>query len=336
MGNLEIMKFIISRNDEIMEGWPDMIRLKNGRILVVYNECDAHGNRNGTHITLRKSDDNGLTWSDKQYIGEETQHGNHWNSIRFNQLSDGNIILICDRVIGSEMSAETKFFAFESADNGDTWTEKCDIGVSGICSDKIRELSDGSLLLCVSCYNSNISKHEILAHKSYDGGKSWSDAVTVASSSEYTFIEPAALELTNGTIAVFIRENSLCGNNGFIAFSNDKGRSFEGLQEVPVKGMHRPTVGFLSDGRILLSYREHLSSSEPYRNLKMCIFEENALFNLDVVEFEKYLIDTDNSPTADQGYSAWIQLPDDSLLMANYIVDDAPKAYIRGYRIKMG
>ena len=175
-----------------------------------------------------------------------------------------------------------------------------------------------------------------MANKSYDGGKSWSEAVTVATSSKYFFIEPAAIELTNGTVAVFIRENSLCGYNGFIAFSNDKGLSFDGLRELPVKGMHRPAVVFLSDGRILLSYREHLAAGEPYRDLKMCTFEEDDLFRLDELELEKHLIDSDGSATADQGYSAWLQLPDNTLLMANYIVDDAPKAYIRGYRIKIG
>ncbi len=330
-----IEEFTISRNDEIMEGWPDMIRLKSGRILVVYNECTAHGNRNGTHITLRKSDDNGLTWSEKQYIGEETNQGDHWNSIRFSQLSDGKIILVCDKVSGAESSVNTKLYTFESTDDGDTWSEKYDIGVYGYCSDKIRELSDGSLLLCVSRHNHEISKSEILAHKSYDGGKTWTGPVIVASSSKYTFIEPAALELRNGTIAVFIREDSQRGYNGFISFSNDKGETFANLQELPIMGMHRPTVGFLSDGRILLSYREHIAAGELYPDLKMCIFEEEDLFRLDELELKKYLIDSDRSSKADQGYSAWLQLPDNTLLMANYIVDDAPKAYIRGYRIDL-
>ena len=108
-------------------------------------------------------------------------------------------------------------------------------------------------------------------------------------------------------LAVFIRENSLCGHNGFIAFPDDKGKSFKGLRELPIKGMHRPFAGFLSDRRILLSYREHLSSDLPYRDLKMCIFEEDDLFKLDRITPEKYLIDSNGSPFADQGYSAWFR-----------------------------
>ncbi len=332
----KIEKFTISRNDCIMEGWPDMIRLHSGKILVFYNECEAHNNRDHSRITMRKSCDNGITWSEKQYIGEETFHGEQWNSIRVNQLKNGKILLVCDKVCENELSGKTKLYLWESTDDGNSWSEKVDIGVYGYCSDKVRELNDGTLLLCISVYNPDTAKTEIHAHKSCDGGKNWSEGVVVAESNEYTFIEPAALELKYGKIAVFIRENSLKGYNGFIAFSYDKGTTFENLQEIPIKGMHRPFVGYLANGKILLSYREHLSSTLKYPNLKACVFEEGELFSPQNMKTETFLIDHDNgAEKADQGYSAWVQLPDKTLLMANYIVDDAPKAYIRGYRIKL-
>ena len=336
MEKLETQKFTLSRNDAFMEGWPDLIRLQTGRILVFYNECTAHSNRDHSHITMRKSDDDGHTWSEKLHIGEETHHGDQWNSIRVNQLNDGRILLVCDRIANHERTQKTKFYTFESTDNGDSWSEKYNIGVYGYCSDKIRELSDGSLLLCVSRYNIHTEKSEILAHKSYDGGKSWSTAQMVASSHQYTFIEPAAIELSNGTIAVFIRENSQQGYNGFIAYSDDLGNSFYGLREIPVKGMHRPAVGFLTDGRILLSYREHLFPQKPYPNLKACVLTEHEVLNPVTTQPEIHLIDHDRSDHVDQGYSAWVQLPDSTILMVNYITDDAPKPYIRGYRMKIG
>ncbi len=337
MEKIEINKFTITRNDSIMEGWPDMIRTYSGRILVFYNECTAHCDRNGSHIVMRKSDDDGYTWSEKQYIGEETHHGDQWNSIRVNQLSDGRIILVCDRISGTIYTEETKFYTFESNDDGDSWTDKYDIGVYGFCSDKVRELSDGSLLLCVSRQNQKMSKSEILAHKSYDGGKTWTDAVMVASDERYRFIEPAALELKNGKIAVFIREDSHLGYNGFIAYSNDNGESFDGLQEIPIKGMHRPFIGYLGDGRILLSFREFLVESY-YPDLKMCMISDEEVSNPQIMNPQVYLVDHDGAvdEEPDQGYSAWLQLPCGEVLMANYIVDDAPKAYIRGYRIKIG
>ena len=336
MRNIEIEKFTLSRNDSFMEGWPDMIRLKSGRILVIYNECTAHLNRDNTHITMRKSDDNGLTWSEKQYIGEETHHGDQWNSIRVNQLSDGRIVLVCDRINKNENTDATKFYTFESTDNGDTWSEKYDIGVFGFCSDKIRELSDGSLLLCVSRNNSRTQKAEIFAHKSYDGGKSWTKPVMVASNPSFKFIEPAAMELKNGTIAVFIRENSMTGEDGFVAYSKDKGKSFYGLRQIPIKGMHRPFIGRLSDGSVMLSYREVLSLELGWSNLKMAIFSESTIEAPDNMNPEIYLVDHDTSDDTDQGYSAWFVQDDGNILMVNYGQDDAPKPFIKGYRIRIG
>ena len=125
----------------------------------------------------------------------------------------------------------------------------------------------------------------------------------------------------------------------YTEFENSKGESFGEIFEIPTPGMHRPFAGHLSDGRILLSYREFLSplNTESFQgtsaNLKMCIFTEDMLKEAEF--FETHLIDRDNAKLPDQGYSAWAQLDDGSIIMANYIVDDAPKAYIRGYRMNL-
>ncbi len=330
-----IEKFTLSRDDGFMEGWPDLIRLTSGKILVVYNECVAHSNRDHTHITLRTSDDNGRSWSTKRYIGEETFHGDHWNSIRFSQLSDGRILLVCDRVSGVETTPETQLYLWESTDEGESWIPRGPMGIFGYCADKIRELSDGTLLLCVSVYNPATEKTEIMAHRSTDGGKTWSGRIPAARSDTYTFIEPAAAELGDGSVAVFLRENSQLGFNGFMVASRDKGVTFSQPREIPVPGMHRPFVGYLSDGRMLLSYRERPVSPAAYRNLKAWLFEESAVTGAESRSGTILQIDCGHAENEDQGYSAWAQLPDGTVLMANYITDDAPKPYIRGYFITL-
>ena len=87
---------------------------------------------------------------------------------------------------------------------------------------------------------------------------------------------------------------------------------------------------------MLLSYREHLFAGQKYPDLKLCIFSEQDAIHPEQMESEIHLIDHDRSNFADQGYSAWVPLSGTRILMANYIVDDAPKAYIRGYRIEIG
>ncbi len=336
---MNIEKFVISRDDSIMEGWPDLIRTSSGRLIVIYNECTSHPNRDHTFITLRCSDDNGETWSEKQYIGEETFCGHHYNSIRICQLSDGRIVVLCDKIYEQESNEKCELHMWVSTDDGETWSETMNTGIHGYCSDKIREMPDGSYLICISRYNHTTERTEIIAHKSYDKGVTWTSGTVAAASDVYTFIEPAALTLSDGRICVFIRENSLKGYNGFVVYSDDFGESFHGLSEIPVVGMHRPFIGKLDDGRIFLSYREYLQpkvgpdgkaiGTAP--DLKACIFTEDELFN--AKEFTTFHIDHDNSAVPDQGYSAWVQLDDGKLVMANYIEDNAPKAYIRGYKI---
>ena len=332
MNDIKIEKFTISRDDSIMEGWPDLIKLTTGRLIVAYNECTAHANRDHTHIAIRHSDDNGESWSEKQYVGEETFHGDHWNSIRFTGLSSGRIMLVCDRVVEIEMSSKCELYLWESIDCGESFGEGRRLGVHGFCSDKVRELSDGTLLLCVSRYNASIRTNEVAAFKSDDGGRTWREACVVASSDKYNFIEPAALELKDGRVAVFLRENSFSELGGFVTISKDKGESFGEISEMPTPWLQRPVVGYLRDGRILLTYREFLN--REMRKLNGCIFDESALERCE--GFEIFEIDRDGAEAADSGYSAWVELEKGRLLMANYIVDDAPRAYIRGYRIEIG
>jgi len=44
-------------------------------------------------------------------------------------------------------------------------------------------------------------------------------------------------------------------------------------------------------------------------------------------------VDFDRSPESDRGYSGWVEFDDDEIYIVNYILDDAPKAQIRGYAL---
>jgi len=46
-------------------------------------------------------------------------------------------------------------------------------------------------------------------------------------------------------------------------------------------------------------------------------------------------LDFDRSPASDTGYTGWVQLPDGEIYVVNYILDDAPKAQIRGYALSL-
>ncbi|HEY9076193.1 MAG TPA: hypothetical protein VIO61_06600 [Anaerolineaceae bacterium] len=46
-------------------------------------------------------------------------------------------------------------------------------------------------------------------------------------------------------------------------------------------------------------------------------------------------VDFDRSPASDTGYSGWVQFDDGEIYIVNYIMDDAPKAQIRGYALRL-
>ncbi len=56
-----ITTVVVSRMDDRHEGFPDMVRLRNGELLVVYRESDAHSAKAFCNVVLRRSADNGLT-----------------------------------------------------------------------------------------------------------------------------------------------------------------------------------------------------------------------------------------------------------------------------------
>jgi sialidase-1 len=44
-------------------------------------------------------------------------------------------------------------------------------------------------------------------------------------------------------------------------------------------------------------------------------------------------VDFDRHPESDTGYSGWVQFADGEIYVVNYLLDDAPKAQIRGYSL---
>ena len=330
MKKIDVEKFDISRTDTIMEGWPDMIRTASGKLICVYNECVAHGNRDHSRIALRESTDEGKTWSDARYVDVETFQGDQWNSIRLNRLSDGRLLLVCDRIDGTEKTDTTEIWMWESTDDGVSWSEGIRHGIFGYCADKVRELRDGTLLLLVSSFDSGLRRSVVYAHRSADGGETWSERIPVAADPDYNFIEPAVLETSDGTLVAFMRENSSKNYDCMRAFSKDGGKTWSGVYPLALPGCHRPAVGYLSDGRILLTYRSYMDKTK--RVVAAAVFDEAAALSEQRGTIPLYQLDYDSAASPDTGYTAWVELEDKQLLMANYIVDTAPRAFIRGYR----
>lgn len=89
-----------------------------------------------------------------------------------------------------------------------------------------------------------------------DGGLTWSQPQTIARHKEAHLCEPGAIRLSDGTLAVLIREN-MVKYHSFIMFSHDNGETFTEPREIPLSLTgDRHTCRRLKDGRIAVTFRD--------------------------------------------------------------------------------
>ncbi len=339
---MAIQKFTISNDPAIYEAWPDVALTDSGKLICVFSECIHHGDRSYTRIMLTESDDRGRTWTRKHPLTEGTAgKPYYYNCARISKLSNGELVITIDKVKPghAECNADASdVLLYYSSDNGKSWSQPVPTPMNGIVPDKLTQLPNGRLLL--SAHYREDGKLTQFLHYSDDNGKTWSRRITVAKSPEYNLCEVSLLPMGSGTVAAFLRENSGMGYDCKKVISHDNGETWGPITDFPLPGCHRPTSGFLNDGRILITYRFLQGGMGGWGNSTQNLFA--ALTDRESVLVEQRSeskvrilpIDYDRSPVADLGYSGWVQFSDGEIYIVNYIVDDAwDKAQIRGYSL---
>jgi len=146
--------------------------------------------------------------------------------------------------------------------------------------------------------------------------------------------EAGLVELPGGELVAYMRENSGRGWPAFKSISRDGGRTWQGPYETLIGGAHRPTAGLLPTGEVLVTYRYHHGRGARHLNTFAYLESAASALEPDVTKQSGIVLplDHDRSDHADSGYTGWVVLPDGvTIFVVNYIVDDAPKAQIRGY-----
>ncbi|MDP0496345.1 MAG: sialidase family protein [Verrucomicrobiota bacterium JB024] len=349
-----LCKFTVCRDDSIYEAWPDVAIARGERLVCVFNECTHHANREYTRIVSVLSDDRGRTWSSKIPVTEpmtkQKESDPHWNCPRITAMADGSLVVIVDLVGGanegnSPESIQSNWL-YRSFDRGETWTGPCRTPAIGIVPDRLVVLQHGK-------HRGRwiLSSHRFITLEegaqcwmqrlwySDDQGKSWSAPVTIARSDQYKLCEGCILELSDGALVCFLRENSFTGMDAFKAISRDGGETWDGLYRLPTPGCHRPVAGLLKSGKVMITYRYLPGGKGGWgvwtQNLFALLTDEAGCLETDRNQTATRVlpIDYDRSQKADTGYSGWVQFPDGEIYIVNYILDDAPLAYIRGYSL---
>lgn len=347
-----IQKFTVSRDDSIYQAWPDLALTRTGRLVCVFTECTHHGDRTHSRIVLTTSDDRGRTWTPKRPLTtplhKPTPELPHWNCARVTALDDGRLVVVVDQVGGArEGNSPTSIqsnWLFFSHDDGLTWDGPHATPAVGIVPDKILVLRHGPRagrwLLSAHRYHllENAAERwmQRLWH-SDDQGRTWHGPVTIAESDTLKLCEGNILEIPSGELVCFLRENASMGLDAFKTISRDQGATWEPVHAFPSPGLHRPVAGLLQSGKVLITHRYLPGGKGGWGNMTQNVFatltDLEGCLSTDRREIATRVLplDHDRSPHADTGYTGWVQFDDDEIYVVNYLLDDAPKAQIRGY-----
>lgn len=154
---------------------------------------------------------------------------------------------------------------------------------------------------------------------SKDGGLTWSQPVTIARHEKAHLCEPGMIRLSDGRIAVLLRENSRTMHS-CIMFSDDEGETWTKPKEMPdVLTGDRHTLRRLPDGRIACTFRDMGLTSDIHGDWVLWVGTDEDLINGTEGQYRFRL--KENFPTSwdgDCGYPGLHVLPDGTMVAITY------------------
>ncbi len=356
----------VSRNDDIYEAFADIAQTPNGTLVCTYRESICHSARPWSKVIVRRSFDRGLSWGPRQVVVERTREESEagkgrLNCSRITACADGTLLLIVD-LLWRDTFAEylepnmCSNLLFRSTDSGATWQGPEETGISEGIVPSIKELSDGRLIVGVTeQWPGEKGEEDFIetqtVYLSEDKGNNWEGPFKIPdpegpkiNEGPWRLNEGDFVELDDGALVCYIREDGerVCG---WKSLSRDGGRTWSRPQRTQM--MHclgRPSAGRLRSGEIAVTYRVACglstslglyveTPSEALQGFAGAMASETQEDYRADAEARFAFLDNDRSVSPDSGYSGWVQLDDGDLYVVNYVTDDAPRAFIRGYRV---
>jgi len=342
-------KGIVTRNDQVWQGHPDVAYFKEN-FYVVFRESKQHRATEDTKIMLAKSR-NGIRYSAPICISKSI---NRYNCPRLSVI-DGSLWISCDLIkqsqdfIGSEQKEENTRIILWCSKNGTDWSYPIETNITGIVPDRICQTDDGGFLIATHILKKNITietledgtkkptltnghliqnvwkttKHPLLPQ--------WEKHL-MADVSGFNFCE-ASICNVNGELIALMRENSQRGEPCFWLSSKDHGETWSPPVKTRMFGGHRPVLGKLSSGKFLTTYREQICSHKPpfwSKNTFACLTWPKSMLNPTNPCMRSIIlpIEHDNSTRSDSGYTGWMETEDNQIYVVNYVTKDAIRPYI--------
>lgn len=311
--------------------FPVLLRLKTGRLLVVYRWGASHINVKG-QLAVSWSDDNGNTWSTPMQV---TSGADDHRNPAMVELPSGEILLaycIMDgydatgkkfrpSINGIDPRTSKPLWIIRSHDHGATWAAPEELkGTDALFKrdemlnvfGKMSLTGDGGILL--SLYSTPRDHHTTfeLVYRSNDAGHTWNMLSTIAKDVNETGI----LALPGNHVLAALRTNK--EQEILMARSADGGKTWDTPTQVTQPMEHPGDLIRLKNGDILLTFGER---NAPRGAVAILSHDNGKTWDP-----KTRMVLADDAPIVDCGYPSSVQLPDGRIVTVYYKVDNAPTA----------
>lgn len=323
---------IVDREPGQYLGHPTTVLLEDHKTMFcVYPK--GHG---GGAIVMKRSDDAGLTWSDRLPTPE------NWATSK----EVPTIHRVVDRAGVKRLIMFSGLYPIRmavSADDGKTWSPLKPIGDFGgiVAMGCVERLANGDYMALFHDDGRFIkgsgkaSKFYVYKTISHDGGLTWSDPVVIATHDKAHLCEPGLIRSPDGQqIAVLLRENSR-KLNSFLITSDDEGNSWSEPRELPgaLTG-DRHTGRYTPDGRLFISFRDTTLESPSKGDWVAWVGTYEDIVNLREGQYRVRLMD--NHKGGDCAYPGVEILADGTIITTTYghwIAGESP--YVVSVRLQL-
>lgn len=309
---------VVDREPGQYLGHPTTVMLEDGTtILCVYPKGHGRG-----AIVYKRSDDGGLTWSDRLPTPENWATSLETPTIHRVVDADGTKrLIVWSGLYPARLSV--------SEDDGLTWSPLEQVGDWGgiVVMGCVVPLSepgryfamfhDDGRFFTSENRQTNPMTMTLYTTFSDDGGLTWSSPAAIYASDEIHLCEPGCIRSPDGSeLAVLLRENSRT-RNSYVIFSQDEGETWSEPVELPgsLTG-DRHTAQYLPDGRLFISFRDTTHESPTRGDWVAWVGTYDDIHEKREGQYRIRLMD--NHVGADCAYPGVEILPDGTIVTTTY------------------